>query len=1150
MTSRHTTRSPLKSALGPRTLPWLAIGLIALAVLWYWEESANSQRKAAAGDFEQLSEHAVELFRERYSFYANIVYATRALFHSSDEVTPTEWHGFIRALRVMQNYPGVRRVAFARYNDLGLSPSAFRQLADNRLAALAASEPQQRGFSVTVSHLEPNEDGSGMLGEDLAASAVTLEAMQLTCRQKGAILTSTIEAPAGGERLIRHVMPVYTDQAASTVNQCNEHLQGWVSIDFGVDEWLNLFAEEFPGNDFFFALRSRQGQDLFDNRPQDFASAYHARTALSMGQRDWVIDFYSTPQFELRTEDPLVHIVPIAALFATLFLMLMVRWLQGSRERAESIAANMTERLRLSEERYREMFEGNKAVELLIDPQSGEIVDANQAAVNYYGYRRDELVRMKISDINTLTPDEIAKEMRKAKEERRNHFLFKHRHATGEVRDVEVHSGPILVGGKHLLYSIVHDVTARMESEQALRESEERYHTIIDTTGEGYWLVELNTLKIIEVNEALCRMLGYSREEIIGRQPFELADEENSRIFAYQASKIRQTRQRSYEVVLQHKDGHDVIVQINATNMPHGEEEPNQAFAFITDITERKRAEEELRIAATFFETTSEAITVTDTHNRIIAINPAFTAITGYTEEEALGRDPSFLGSGRNNRAFYRNMWHTLERLGRWQGEIWNRRKNGEIYPEWLSIVAIRDDKGVVKQYMAVFSDITKRKQDEEKIWRQANYDGLTGLPNRNLFKDRLDQAMHAAHREGSRLALMFIDLDRFKWVNDTLGHASGDLLLQEAARRLQGHVRETDTVARLGGDEFTVLLNDIKGTVDVDRIAENLLGCLAEAFNLGGKEAFVTGSIGITLYPGDATDMEQLLGNADAAMYTAKEAGRNVFRYFTREMNEAAQRRLQLETDLRRVLEREELLLHYQPIIDSHGEACGAEALLRWDHPEFGAISPDEFIPLAEETGTIIPIEQWVMRQACNDAVRFKKCVSGDFFVSVNISSVQCKSDHCRMVIGSVLQESGLDPACLKLEITERVMMENTEYVIELLREVRSMGVRLAVDDFGTGYSSLSYLKQFPVDVLKIDRVFIEDLPDDRDNMALVEAIIAMAHSLNLQVVGEGVETPEQLAFLNSLGCDMIQGFHYSRPVPAQELVDFLSRHPQTDVG
>jgi diguanylate cyclase (GGDEF)-like protein len=447
---------------------------------------------------------------------------------------------------------------------------------------------------------------------------------------------------------------------------------------------------------------------------------------------------------------------------------------------------------------------------------------------------------------------------------------------------------------------------------------------------------------------------------------------------------------------------------------------------------------------------------------------------------------------------------------------------------------------------MAVFSDITKRKQDEAKIWRQANYDALTELPNRNLFKDRLDQAMHAAHREGWQLALLFIDLDRFKAVNDTLGHAAGDLLLQQVAKRLLTCVREMDTVARLGGDEFTVLLSDIDNRAEIEGIADKIVAALAAPFDLDEREAFVSGSIGITLYPHDASDMETLLRCADSAMYSAKAAGRNTYRYYTGEMNEATQRRLQLESDLRRAVDRNELALHYQPILHQDGAIAGAEALLRWQHPALGFVSPDEFIPLAEETGTIIEIEQWVMRRACIDTQSWQSLTDSDFFISVNISSMQCKSDVCRQTLHEILAESCLPAHQLKLEITERVMMENTDYVIGLLNEVKAMGIRLAVDDFGTGYSSLSYLKQFPVDVLKIDRAFISGLPDDSDDVVLVQAIIAMAHSLNLQVVAEGVETAAQLEFLQRHGCDLIQGFYYSRPLPIHAFRSYLEQHQQ----
>ena len=1124
-----------------RIIPQLVFVLAVAAVLWYWLGGVGEQQREAARRFEQKTSHAVDALKGRFHFYDNIAYASRGLFESSDEVRGDEWHAFILALSMAHDYPGVHSIAFAEY----------RERAEDSLVGHSADGPD---YSVVITHAEPDEEQSGLLGYDLAAEPETRQALNDACASQKPVLSRVMSDPSGGHR-IRQVMPVFRNGALrDTEAQRHAALRGWVNINYDVERWLGHFLDTVATEEWSLSIAEEGAEEaFFDSAAPDSAGtsrsgALQQRYAVEIGGRTWILGFSSTPRYEELNASMAVHLFPVSALLLLLFLWLVIRWLQGGRERAMAMAVGMTEQLRESENRYRQMFEANKAIELLIDADSGSIVDANQAAANYYGYTRETLQSMHINDINTLSPEEVEAEMELARSEHRNHFLFKHRHATGEVRDVEVHSGPVSTGGKQLLYSIVHDITARMESERALRESEARYHSIIDTTIEGYWLVDIPSLRIIEVNDALCRMLGYRREELLGRQPFDLADEENRKVLEFQAARMGTVAQRNYEVALKHKDGRDVTVSVHATNLSSGEKEPLQAFAFISDISERKRTEEQLRIAATFFETTSEAIIVTDMNNRIVAVNPAFCLITGYSEEEALGQDPGILGSGRNNSAFYRTMWHTLERMGRWQGEIWNRRKNGEVFPEWLSIVAIKDGNGNTKQFMAVFSDITKRKQDEEKIWRQANYDGLTGLPNRNLFKDRLDQAMHAAHREGTLLALLFIDLDRFKWVNDTLGHAAGDLLLQEAAARLSHCVRETDTVARLGGDEFTVVLNEIHESAEVDRIAEKLLKALAEPFQLDGKEAFLSGSIGITLYPADAEGMERLLRNADTAMYSAKGAGRNVFRYYTQELNEEAKRRLHLEAALHRALEREEFVLYYQPIADSNGEVTGAEALLRWRHPEYGYVAPDEFIPLAEEIGVIVEIEQWVMRQACSDAVSFPQRQATPLFISVNVSSMQCRSDQCRLVLGRILAETGLPAERLKLEITERVMMNNTEFVIALLSEIRTMGVRLAVDDFGTGYSSLSYLKQFPVDVLKIDRAFVSGLPNDKDDMALVEGIIAMAHGLNLQVVAEGVETAEQLTFLRSLGCDMIQGFYFSKPLPFEEFEAYLMKADPRD--
>ncbi len=683
---------------------------------------------------------------------------------------------------------------------------------------------------------------------------------------------------------------------------------------------------------------------------------------------------------------------------------------------------------------------------------------------------------------------------------------------------------------------------------------ETRYRQIIETTAEGYWLIDVASWRIVEVNAALSQLLGVPAQALCERSALDFACEEGrAALHQLLESLSAAGGQRSHVALLCRPDGGRLHAHLTTGLLRDPQGRPTYLYSLLCDITAEKQREQELRLAATFFETTSEAIAVTDTENRIVAVNPAFCWITGYSTEEVLGRDPSLLSSGRHSAAFYRAMWETLQRLGRWQGEIWNRRKNGEVYPEWLSIVAIKNEQGEVVQYMAIFSDITRRKQDEKKIWHQANFDALTGLPNRTLFLDRLGQAMHQAHRDKRPLALMFIDLDRFKYVNDTHGHAAGDLLLREAARRIHASVTESDTVARLGGDEFAVVLGNFGTLHDVEMIAEQILRTLVQPFDIEAHEAFVSGSIGITLYPDDASEIEQLLRNADSAMYRAKEAGRNTFRYFTLEMNDAARRRLRLEHDLRRAIEKGEIEVHFQPILNSAGRVVGAEALARWLHHELGMIAPDEFIPLAEEIGIIPAIEQWVMRIAVAEAGSWQSLGAGALFVSVNISTLQCKDNYCYDFVRTLLRESDIEAAQLKLEITERVMMEDSENVIALLSSIRTTGIQLAIDDFGTGYSSLSYLKRFPVDVLKIDRSFVRDLPADKDDVGLVEAIVAMAKSLGLRLVAEGVESHQQLAFLHSLGVDMVQGYYYSPALTPEQFRAYLvinSSNPPPGAG
>ncbi|MBF0368496.1 MAG: EAL domain-containing protein [Magnetococcales bacterium] len=565
------------------------------------------------------------------------------------------------------------------------------------------------------------------------------------------------------------------------------------------------------------------------------------------------------------------------------------------------------------------------------------------------------------------------------------------------------------------------------------------------------------------------------------------------------------------------------------------------------EILERKRGEAKLRLLAKVFENTSEGILITDAQSHILDVNQAFTEITGYARSEAIGNTPRLTKSDRHDAEFYQEMWGTLLASGRWSGEIWDRRKDGSLYPKKLSINAVHDNDGLTSHYVGVFSDISQLKQTEERLERLAYYDALTGLPNRVLFKDRLNQECLQARRTGHRVAVMFLDLDRFKYVNDTLGHAFGDRLLVDVGNRLMGCVRESDTVARLGGDEFTIILGDCGSEERVGKVSEKILEAIQKQFVLDGKELFIGVSIGIGIYPDNGEDFDTLTKNADAAMYRAKESGRNTYRFFSEEMNAASSQRLDLEASLRLGLERGEFCLHYQPkVAMESGRIVGMESLVRWQHPEKGMISPAEFIPIAEETGFIVPLGEWILKTACRQAKKWLDAGFWDLTMAVNLSVRQFQHQDLLELVERVVRENGLPRGMLELEITESMVMGDVGQAVTVLEGLREMGIKLSVDDFGTGYSSLSYLKRLPIQTLKIDQSFVRDLSVSSSEAAIVAAIISMAKSLNLMVVAEGVENQEQVDFLRERGCDQIQGFFCSRPLPSRKMLQLLAEGGQ----
>ncbi|MEH6824363.1 MAG: PAS domain S-box protein [Motiliproteus sp.] len=799
--------------------------------------------------------------------------------------------------------------------------------------------------------------------------------------------------------------------------------------------------------------------------------------------------------------------------------------------------------LRQSEERYRQLFEANQAVMLLIDPTNGTILDANRTACLFYGYNLEQLKALKIEDINTLSADEVAAEIQRAQQQKRSHFEFRHRLANGDIRDVEVYSGPVTVDEQQILYSVIHDVSRRVQAEELSRTLS---HAIEQSPAA---VMITNPNEIIEyVNPKFEQVTGYSREALIGKTPRVFKSGQTApEIYKDLWNTILAGKVWYGELQNKKRSGELYWEEVSVSPILAEDGTITHFVSFRESMDERKQLEEHLRLAAAVFDNTVEAIMVTDAQGIIVAVNQAFSQITGFAPEEVVGESPHILNSGHHDTVFFDELWETLARTGQWQGEIWNRRKNGEIYPEWLSITSVVDSNMQVMKYVGLFTDITRRKQNEQKIWSQANYDALTQLPNRNLFQDRLSQAITHAERSGTRVALMFIDLDHFKWVNDTLGHAAGDKLLQEAAVRLKNNVRKEDTIARIGGDEFTVILQDIRENRDVDVIAKKLLSSLSERFPLADQEVFVSGSIGTTIYPDDGTSVEALLKNADTAMYQAKDAGRSRHRFFTQEMHQQAMDRVSLERELRLALEQEQFRVYFQPIIDMSNGEISAEALLRWDHPEKGLIGPDNFIPLAEETGLILPIGEWVLRQSCRQAQFWLTRGIPLSYVSVNVSGIQLREAGCVDKLQEVLATTGLLPEMLVLEITESTLIQSGKDMTDKLNAIRALKVRLSLDDFGTGYSSLSFLKRFPIDFLKIDRSFVRDVTTCSEDAALTEAIIVMAHRLGLKVVGEGVETEAQLEFLRSKSCNFTQGFLFSQALTVEDFERWLRRRLDT---
>jgi diguanylate cyclase (GGDEF)-like protein/PAS domain S-box-containing protein len=676
----------------------------------------------------------------------------------------------------------------------------------------------------------------------------------------------------------------------------------------------------------------------------------------------------------------------------------------------------------------------------------------------------------------------------------------------------------------------------------ALTASQERLSLALDAAKDGLWDWNLQTLKVFFSP-------GYTR--LLGLEPGDLGDSRESWLHHLHpddhahcqqsiAQLLHAACQAPYENTyrLRHRDGSYRWIQARGRLLLDAQGRPERLIGTASDITQRRADEDSRRQAAAVFDATQEGVLVTDAAQRIVHINPAFSRITGYSEAEILGQQPSLLKSGRHDPAFYAALWLTLQSLGAWSGEVWNRRKNGEIYPQWQCIRAIHDEQGGVSHYVAVFSDISALKRSQHELDYLAHHDPLSDLPNRLLFTERVAHALQRAQREQQGGAVLLIDLDHFKHINESLGHNVGDLLLKAVGERLSAQLTTGMTLARLGGDEFGVLCEDCLHAQLAAEFAQQLLDTLNTPFRLDDHELFIAASIGISLFPDDAQSVEQVLRNVDSALFKAKSNGREGFAFYAQELTEYARQRVELVGALRHALEGNELRVHYQPLLCLQSQRLiGVEALVRWQHPQRGLVPPGEFIPIAEESGLIGAIDAWVMAHACRQMVAWQAAGSAIQFVAVNVSSRLFSHGKLDGQVAQVLAESGLDPACLELEVTESAVMQDPDAAQGLLERLRDLGIRLSIDDFGTGYSSLARLKRLPVHKLKLDQSFVRGLPHDHDDATITRAVIALGHNLGLKVLAEGIEQPQQMEFLRQLGCDQGQGYYLGRPQPAEQL-------------
>ncbi len=1128
--------------------PWLLSGLILLGGFWVTAEVCQGFRQQDAGRlhtvFEFTADQSISHIRSRFNAYIMVMRGIKGFLDSSDHVSIDEFRTYIQALQLVDK-AGVQGIGFAK-----IIPDADKaeHIADmsqpGRLPGYRIRPEGKRGSYAPIIYMEPlNAENIKVLGLDILAFPEPRAAAEQARDSNDVAVTARITLAQDADKpdINGFVMylPIYQSKAKlNTLARRRAAIAGWVDVPFRINDLINGLSETLDPD---IALEIYDGELLSDQtrlyRSQTVGSTgnlLQTRRDLAVGGRRWTVLMHATPAFKAHhASHQRPVLIAVVGMVLTLALSIMTWFLLTRGTRAQR--------------RFRQLFDLAEDGVLVVD-RDCRFIEVNPAGLRMLGYSREQLFELYLPDI--LAAHEhprLNALLNELKGGIAHHDEWIHVRKDKTELPVEV-SAHLIEGG--LMLGILRNRSAYKKAEAALRESEQRLDQLAKQSGTVAWDVDLEGLYtyVSAVSETV---LGFHPDELVGKKYFyDLHPEQEREQIKHRRLAMTQRKEMSVNLENQilTKDGRLIWVLSSGIPLLNADGSVRGYRGCDIDITARKQDEEKLRFAASVFIHALEGIMITEPDGTIIDVNAAFSRITGYSHDEIMGKTPCLLRSGRQDQAYYAAMWEALLTQGYWYGEIWNRRKNGEVYAEMQTISAVRDAQGHVKHYVVLFSDITAIKTHQDYLEYLANYDALTTLPNRVLLADRLRQAMVQSQRHKQLLAVAFLDFDGFKDINDHYGHEVGDQLLIALSGRMKQALREGDTLARIGGDEFVAVLVDL---VDIDTcvpMLTRLLAAAAEAVQLGDITLQISASLGVTFYPqAEDLDADQLQRQADQAMYKAKQAGKNRYYIFDTEADRSIRGHHQSLRYIRHALINREFVLYYQPKVNMRtGEIIGAEALIRWQHPERGLLPPAMFLPTIEEHPLAIDIGEWVIDAALTQMALWHQ-VGVNIPVSVNIGARQLQQTDFVERLGKVLAaHPDINPAHLELEVLETSALEDLAHVSGLIKACRKIGVKFALDDFGTGYSSLTYLKQLPVTLLKIDQSFVRDMLDDPDDLAILQGVIGLANAFQRQVIAEGVETIEHGTVLLQLGCELAQGYGIARPMPAQAMGDWIADwHP-----